>query len=112
MSNRFDKYSDSQLIILYNKYSDEDAFAELLFRHNDLIEYLAGKVFVDGYDKEDIKQICLMSFLSAIKSYDPQKGVAFGTFAQSCLKHRLAQLVRDSLTKGRSNEEYSITKRK
>ncbi len=105
--NKYDGYTDSQLIVLYLKYGDEDSFNELFRRYNSMLNYFASKVHLVGYDKDDIRQLCIITFLNSIKSFDVERGVSFKTYVTSCIKNTSAQLVRNALSECR-NEAYTI----
>ncbi len=106
--NNLDGYLDTQLISLYLKYGDDEAFSELLRRYDEMLNYFAGKVHLAGYDEEDVRQMLLMTFLSAMKNYDIRQRASFRTFVQACLKNCSAQLIRDSLSK-RRNPDYIVS---
>ncbi len=104
----FDNYLDSQLITLYLRYHDEDAFIELYGRYEELIDFFASRVYLTEYDKDDIKQVCVMAFLGAMNSYDPEKGASFKTYVRTCLKNASSRLIRDSLSTKR-NAGYVVS---
>ena len=60
---------------------------------------------IDGYDKEDIYQTCLLEIYKAYINYEHEKNIKFSTYANSFVKNKLKRLLRDYNTQKRSNKE-------
>ena len=60
---------------------------------------------VQGYDKEDIYQSCLLEIYQAYIEYDYTKEIKFSTFANSFVKNMLKRLIRDCNTQKRANRQ-------
>lgn len=103
----YEKYSDTELIDLFIQDKDEDAFEVLFRRHNDILNFYTLRTFLKDADAEDIRQVCNMAFLSAVRSFDPQKDASFRTYACVCIRNASGQLIRYSQAKKRVTD-YTI----
>ena len=58
------------------------------------IEQKVSGMRVPGADRDDLCQEAYVALLSAIGSYDEQKGASFSTYAITCINNRLADAVK------------------
>ncbi len=93
---------------------DRDAEDHLAERYLRLVRICARPLFLAGGDSEDLIQEGTFGLLSAIRSYDPDEGVAFKTFAEHCIRMRLLSAIKTAtrlkhfpLNDGISLEELS-----
>lgn len=63
--------------------------------HTPLALFTIRKYFPTLYGDEDILQIAMIALWKAIATYNPDKGVAFTTYAIHCIRGRIQVTVRD-----------------
>lgn len=66
----------------------------LVTRYSRLVRICARPLFLFGGDGEDLIQEGMLGLLSAIREYDAQKGAAFRTFAEICIRNRLRSAIK------------------
>lgn len=49
-----------------------------------------------GFEREDLRQECLIALLYAIHSYNPALGANFRTYSSRCIKRRIASVLRSA----------------
>ncbi len=67
---------------------------ELVSRYGRLVRVCARPLFLAGGDSEDLIQEGMLGLLSAIRSYDAGRPASFRTYAEICIRSRLATAVR------------------
>jgi RNA polymerase sigma factor (sigma-70 family) len=70
---------------------------EELFKDNQglVFSYLKKHpVYLPGYEKMDIQQEAELALWQSCLKYDPKKGVAFSSFAWTCIRNHLNYLIR------------------
>ena len=75
---------------------DRDAFAVIMERMTPLLHAQLRQFRSMGIEDEDLAQEALMGLLAAVRSYRPDGGAAFTTYATACIRHRLLSAVRRS----------------
>jgi len=91
--NALTSLQDEALIALF-KADREDAFSVLLVRYKPLIcSQVFARHFYDQ-DAEDLTQEAWIAFLSAVRRFDPSRGVAFSAFLRTCVQNHLNSIVR------------------
>ncbi|MBQ1412069.1 MAG: sigma-70 family RNA polymerase sigma factor [Clostridia bacterium] len=86
--------TDNELITL-SKADDQEAFACLLGRYSSMIHAKASaKEHLSGCDVDDLSQEAAIGFFNAVKSFDPNKGASFRTYAELCVDRVLVSAVR------------------
>ncbi|MBO4535001.1 MAG: sigma-70 family RNA polymerase sigma factor [Clostridia bacterium] len=78
-------------LLLAAKGGDPEAIAEVGRRYEPLVRSLARDC--PPQEAEDVLQEGRLALLVAIEHFDPQRGVSFGTFAQTVCRHRMAAYV-------------------
>ena len=73
---------------------DQDAFAAVMRRMTPLIHAQIRQCRGAGIEDEDLAQEALMGLLSAVRTYRPDGGAAFTTYATTCISRRLLSAVR------------------
>lgn len=74
--------------------SSNDAMRELIRRHSRLVRACARPLFLAGGDHEDLVQEGMIGLVEAIRTYSPQSGVPFLSFAALCIRRRMLSAVR------------------
>jgi len=75
---------------------DEEAFADIVQRMSPLIHAQVRDFKGNGTEDEDLAQEALVGLLAAVRSYRPDGGAAFTTYATACIRHRLLSVIRSS----------------
>ena len=87
---------DRSLPIAQAAIGDQEAFAVIMRRMTPLIHAQIRNCRTDGTEDEDLAQEALMGLLAAVRSYRPDGGAAFTTYATACIRRRLLSAVRRS----------------
>jgi len=61
-----------------------------------LVRACARPYFLTGGDGEDLIQEGMLGLLSAVRTFDPLKGVKFSTYAEFCIKRRIYSAIRSA----------------
>jgi len=75
---------------------DSDAEEALVSKYARLVRACARPYFLAGGDSEDLIQEGMLGLLSAVRAYDPLKGVKFSTYAEFCVKRRIYSAIRSA----------------
>lgn len=97
MSGPFDSMTDEQLAFRAQNGCDQAAGC-LIARYLPMAAARAAGCFGPGLEQDDLIQEGLLGLWSAVRSYDPQKGASFSTFAFQCVANRINSAVRTSLS--------------
>lgn len=81
------------------RHGDEQALAAVLRRQMPQIRSLAAKAVGPGLDYDDAVQEGLIGLLSALRTFDGEKGAAFSTYANTCVQNAIASAVRGAQRK-------------
>ena len=73
---------------------DQEAFAVIVARMTPLIHAQVRSCRCAGTEDEDLAQEALLGLLAAVRSYRPDGGAAFTTYATACIRHRLLSVAR------------------
>ncbi len=73
---------------------DQEAFGHIVRRMEPLIHAQIHSLRCDGTEDEDMAQEALMGLLAAVRTYRPDGGAAFTTYATACVRNRLLDMVR------------------
>ena len=85
---------DSAIPIAAAAAGDETAFAAVVRRMMPLMRAQMRRYGQTGLDEDDLWQECLLGLLAALRSYRPDGGAAFTTYASACIRNRLVSLAR------------------
>ncbi|MCD7769371.1 MAG: sigma-70 family RNA polymerase sigma factor [Oscillospiraceae bacterium] len=91
----YSKNTDEELQALA-RMQESGAEEALAKRYVRLVRICARPYFLIGGDGEDLIQEGMLGLLSAIRSYDPQKGSSFRAYAKSCIQNRIRSAVRSA----------------
>ena len=84
--------AEEQALLALYQGGDGDAAAVLLSRYIPLIHRYAHQ-FQGVLDSDDLIQEGCIGFLDAIRSFDPDSGVKFSSYASVCIKNRMLKAV-------------------
>ena len=88
--------TDEQLCLLAGQGS-LPAEELLVSRHSQLVRICARPLFLAGGDHEDLFQEGMLGLLGAVRTYDPAHQTRFDTYAEVCIRRRLASAIRDAV---------------
>jgi RNA polymerase sporulation-specific sigma factor len=85
-------------LTLAKKATEGDSGAEesLVSEYARLVRTCARPYFLAGGDSEDLIQEGMLGLLSAIRTFDPVKGVKFSTYAEFCVRRRIYSAIRSA----------------
>ena len=85
---------DARLFTRYRRTGDQDAREELVARFLPLAKHLAAR-YRDGHDYDDLVQVASFALIKAIDRYDPERGLAFSSYAVPTIVGELKRYFRD-----------------
>ena len=83
---------DEELVSL-SQSGDRAAEEVLLARYKEKVRIRSGLYFMLGGDRNDIIQEGMIGLFSAIRSYSPDGGASFSTFAELCVNRRILNAI-------------------
>jgi len=91
-------FDDRASLDLVQKAIGGDSAAEeaLVSEYAWIVRACARPYFLAGGDGEDLIQEGMLGLLSAIRTFDPAKGVKFSTYAESCVRRRIFSAIRSA----------------
>lgn len=84
---------------------DKEAVQDIVSRFTPFIIKTCRRIYVKGYELEDLKQISKVSIIKAISKYKINKRDAFTTYAANAVKINLYRLIKYKVN---SVREYSL----
>ena len=87
---------DDQALQMLAANGDRYAEESLAERYLRLVRICARPLFLAGGDSEDLIQEGTFGLLSAIRSFDPNRGASFNTYAERCIRTRLFSAVKSA----------------
>lgn len=75
---------------------DAAAAEQLVLRYNRLVRSCCRPLFLMGASHEDLIQEGMLGLALAIRSYRPDRGASFRTYAERCIRNRLLSAVRNA----------------
>ncbi|MDR2589442.1 MAG: sigma-70 family RNA polymerase sigma factor [Oscillospiraceae bacterium] len=76
--------------------SDLSEEESLVTEYSWLVRACARPYFLAGGDSEDLIQEGMLGLLSAIRSYNPEKGAKFSTYAEFCIRRRIYSAIKSA----------------
>ena len=73
---------------------DSASAEQLVKRYLRVAAAVSGPLFLAGGDGEDLLQEGLVGLLTAIRTFSPDRGTSFHTFAQICIRNKLYSAVK------------------
>lgn len=89
------KYSDNAALLILSLAGDERATEELLVNNTPLVRSIAQRFVGRGTDLEDLIQIGTIGLLKAIRTFDPERGCVFSTYAVPLIFGEIRRHMRD-----------------
>lgn len=80
------------------KNGDEDAFQVLLAGYERLIMARAASYHNAGLEADDLFQEGMIGLISAIRTYNPDGGASFKTYAMLCINRKMVSALRSALS--------------
>lgn len=74
---------------------DPEIREELILRHRDLVEKLAGRFINRGRPLESLISVGTIALINAVDRFDPFRGVKFTTYATHCIMGEIKRYFRD-----------------
>jgi len=74
--------------------SDSAAEEALVSEYAKLVRVCARPYFLAGGDSEDLIQEGMLGLLSAIRTFDPERGAKFSTYAEFCVRRRIYSAIK------------------
>lgn len=78
---------------------DAGAEEELIERYTRLVRICARPYFLAGGDSEDLTQEGFLGLINAVRSYKPDTGTSFRSYAEVCIRNRIVSAVRTASRK-------------
>lgn len=94
-TNTDPKYKDNLAYLKKAADGDEDAIAHLMDVNGGLVRGLAARFRGRGAEYEDLVQIGSIGMLKAIRSFDPERGTSFSTYAVPLIIGEIRRYLRD-----------------
>lgn len=85
--------SDAELVRLARR-GDDLALADLLTRHRGFARTKARTYFLVGAEAEDLVQEAMIGLYKAVRDFDPDRDVAFRSFAEVCVTRQLITAIK------------------
>lgn len=89
-------YADNAELAALAAAGDEDACAALVELNTGLVRSLAMRFAGRGVEMEDLLQLGSMGLFKAARSFDPEKGCAFSTYAVPLILGEIRRYLRDN----------------
>ena len=89
------EYSDADLLELVSN-GNQEALDTLIHKYVQKVRIIARSFFLAGADSDDLIQEGMIGLLSAIKHYNPDKNASFSTFAETCIRNKIIDLIKKS----------------
>ncbi len=106
---RYETLDDARLVALAQS-GDADAMETILARYKGLARHKAAGYFLAGGDADDVVQEGMIGLFKAVRTYRPEHGVPFSTFAAYSVAARITDAVRTAsrLKHSPLNESMSL----
>ena len=98
----FGIFTDEQLVELAQQ-GDVDAEEAILIRYKEVVRSKGSIYYIAGGDEGDIAQEGMIGLVKAIRSFRPNQGASFSTFAQLLITRQIVSAVRNA-----SREKHSL----
>lgn len=96
--NNDSKNGVNRLIARY-KSGDVDAFDKICEQFGNMVKSIARAYFLVGGDREDLLQEGFLGLLKAVNGYEEEHGIAFSTYAYTCILNNIKKAVRKANSK-------------
>lgn len=107
MKPDYSHLSDEDLILrLRNGETETENY--LLEKYKALVRKNARVLYLDGGDKEDLLQEGMLGLFKAIRSFEPDRGASFFTYANQCIMNQMFSAVSSAKRKKHSILNESV----
>ena len=89
------KYADNPALLRRAAEGDEAALEALVINNAGLVTGIAARFGGRGVEREDLIEIGRIGLLKAIRTFDPERGCAFSTFAVPLIAGEIRRFLRD-----------------
>ena len=98
LTRAMDSIRDDKSHQLAKKAASGDSAAEeaLVSEYSRLVKICARPYFLAGGDSEDLIQEGMLGLLSAIRTFDPNKGAKFSSYAEFCVRRRIYSAIKSA----------------
>ena len=94
---RQEEMDDEEIRLLEQaQQGDSDAISSLLEKYKSMVRALARPLFLMDGEQDDLVQEGMIGLFKAIQTYDREKGTAFESFANTCIRGQLYTAVKKS----------------
>jgi RNA polymerase sporulation-specific sigma factor len=104
----YEKLSDNELVSMAQK-SDGIAMETILMKYKKMVKRKASRLFIAGSDYEDVIQEGMIGLFKAVRDFNPDKNVAFSSFAVYCVLSQITDAVRTASRKKHEALNLSIS---
>lgn len=85
-------FSDDKLLQMSSS-GESEAEEELISRYKRKVSICARRFYLFGGDNDDLIQEGTIGLLKAIRTFDPDKGVSFSSYAEVCIRSKLLDAI-------------------
>lgn len=83
-------------LVLKAQAGDLEAEETLMRKYKETVKIKAKMYYMAGADEDDVVQEGMIGLLKAIRQYDAEKEVTFGTFASLCITRQIISAIRSA----------------
>lgn len=98
------RQNEQPLPVVLAAAGDEEAFSVVVQRMTPLIRAQVRRCRCSGIEDEDLAQEALVALLAAVRTFQPEGGAAFTSYATTCIYNRLVSVVRRSAPRSRHEQ--------
>ena len=106
--SRYADMPDADIVSLAQS-GDNIAMETLLLRYKKMVKRKASRMFIAGGDHDDVIQEGMIGLFKAVREYNPDKQVAFSSFAVYCVLSQITDAVRTASRAKHSALNLSIS---
>ena len=94
-ANHYLDMPDEDIVFLVRN-GDKDAMEFLIQKYKSLVKLKARAYFLVGADREDVVQEGMIGLYKSIRDYQPDRSMAFKTFAELCITRQMITAVKNA----------------
>ena len=106
--DQYQQFSDEALVALVSQ-GEVEAEELLVWRFSRVVKQNARPLFLAGGDSEDLTQEGMLGLLAAIRSFSPDAGASFRTYAETCIRRRLLTAVKTAARQKHAPLNFAIS---
>ena len=85
---KYDKVTDEQLIRDFRN-GDREIMDHLMMKYKAMVRKKARAMYLFGGENEDLIQEGMIGLFKAVRDYDTEQEVSFGSFARLCIRRQM-----------------------